>query len=589
LHVIGRLADGATVEDAKAELAAIADRQREIHPQFLTGWSADAVPLRTDVVHEVKPALLVLMGAVALVLLIASVNVANLLLARSLSREREVAVRAAIGAGRSRLVRQFLAEGALIAVLGGGLGMLLAALALKALVLLDPGDIPLLTETRIDATVFAFAAGVTAITVLLFGLVPALRMSAEGPQASLRDARSGAGGARHSVLRSTLLVVEVALSVMLLVGAGLLVRSLVALQAVDPGFESDNVLTVSLNLPFASYGSHERVTGFYAQLVDRVRALPGVVAAAGTSEPPIIGFEMTRDTYAEGHVRAAGEREDYQYRAVEPGFFEAMRIRVVRGRAFEPSDRSGSRPVVIVNESMAKLFWPGGDPTTGRLRFSPEEPWIDVVGVVADTRHHGLDRGEDPVVYAPYGQKDWNWLSWQTLVVRTSGDPMAMARAVEREIRALDRQLPVQRFSTLDAIYAESMARRRLNTILLGAFAILALALGAIGVYGVIGYTVAQRTREIGIRMALGARRTEVIGSVVAAGARLALVGSALGLAGAWATTRLMRGMVFGVSAADPLTFAFVPILMLVVVLVAAWLPARRAASVEPLIVLRQG
>jgi predicted lysophospholipase L1 biosynthesis ABC-type transport system permease subunit len=238
---------------------------------------------------------------------------------------------------------------------------------------------------------------------------------------------------------------------------------------------------------------------------------------------------------------------------------------------------------------MAKLFWPGGDPTTGRIRFSPEEPWIDVVGVVADTRHHGLDRNEEPVVYAPYGQKDWSWLSWQTLVVRTAGDPMAMARAVERTVWSLDRQLPVQELSTLDEIYAESMARRRLNTMLLGAFALLALVLGAVGVYGVIGYTVAQRKREIGIRMALGARRTEVIASVVAGGARLALIGSALGLAGAWATTRLMRGMVFGVSAADPLTFAFVPVVMLVVVLVAAWLPARRAASVEPLIVLREG
>jgi predicted permease len=320
-----------------------------------------------------------------------------------------------------------------------------------------------------------------------------------------------------------------------------------------------------------------------------VRALPGVVAAAGTSEPPIVGFRMTRDIHAEGHEPATGEREDYQYRAVEPGFFEAMRIRVLRGRAFEASDRSGARPVVIVNESMAKLFWPGGDPTTGRIRFSPEEPWIDVVGVVADTRHHGLDRNEEPVVYAPYGQKDWSWLSWQTLVVRTAGDPMAMARAVERTVWSLDRQLPVQELSTLDEIYAESMARRRLNTMLLGAFALLALVLGAVGVYGVIGYTVAQRKREIGIRMALGARRTEVIASVVAGGARLALIGSALGLAGAWATTRLMRGMVFGVSAADPLTFAFVPVVMLVVVLVAAWLPARRAASVEPLIVLREG
>ncbi len=590
LHVIGRLAPGASVESARAELRAIGERQRQVYPEAYERYGTDVFPLRADIVRTVRSGLLVLLAAVGLVLLIASVNVANLLLARAFSREREVSVRAALGAGRGRLIRQLLAEGTVLAALGGGVGLVMAAAAIRLLVVLDPGDIPLLAETRLDGGVLLFASAITLGTVLLFALVPALRVTRADLHAGLRDGRGPSDGlARHRGLRSGLLVTEVALSVVLVVSAGLLLRSFAKLQAVDPGFDTANVLTASLNLPTPAYSEPERQKMFYRDLVDRLASLPGVVSVGATTEPPIVGFAMTRTIAVEGYRFATGERNDLAFHAVTPNYFATMGMSLQSGRAFTDTDRAGALPVIVVNESMARRFWPNADPIGRRVRFEEDGPWHEVVGLVADTHHDGLDREPPALIYAPFAQKDWRWLTWMTVMVRTEAEPLALTRAVQREIWALDASLPVQSFSTLDRIYAESVARRRFNTLLLGSFAALALALGAVGVYGVVGYTVAQRSREIGIRMALGARARSVVAGIVGRGLRLALTGTVLGVLAALAASRLLSGLLFGVAATDPVTFAAAPFVILAVAVVSAWLPARRAARVEPLTVLRDG
>jgi putative ABC transport system permease protein len=590
LHVVGRLAAGATLESAREELRSMNERQRERYPDAYDGWGANVFPLRADIVRNVRSALWVLLGAVGLVLLIASVNVANLLLARSIAREREVSVRAALGAGRWRLVRQFLAEGAVLAAIGGSLGVALAAVAVRLLVALDPGDIPLLIDTRLDARVLVFALAATLSTVFLFALAPALRIARADLHAGLRAGRGPSDGlTRHRGLRNGLLVTELALSVVLVVGAGLLLRSFVAVRAVDAGFDMDDVLAISLNLPVPAYGAPESHMEFYQQLIDRVTALPGVESAGGTSEPPIVGFEMTRSIAVDGYTFADGERSDLPYHAVTRGYFDMLRIPLVAGRGFTDADRAGAAPVVVVNEATVRRFWPDGDAVGRRVRLSEDGPWYEVVGVVGDTRHYGLDADPQPSIYAPYAQKDWDWLTWMTVMVRTQGDALALARPVQREVWAIDPNLPIQTITTLDAIYAESIGRRRFNTMLLGAFAALALVLGAVGVYGVVSYTVAQRSREIGIRMALGARAGAVVAGIVRDGLRLAFAATGLGLAGAFAASGLLGGLLFGVAATDAVTFVAAPLLITGVALIATWLPARRAASVEPLRVLREG
>ncbi len=586
-NVVARLADGVSMERAQAEMDAIADRIAVDHPEDMTGWGVNVVPLRRDLVGEARTLLLVLMGVVGVVLLLTCVNLANLLLARASAREREVAVRGALGAGRARVVRQLLVESLLIGVLGGGAALLVVSVGLDAMVALAPSDIPLLDGVRMDPVVAGFTLATTLLATLLFGLVPALRATAGAPAETLRGSR-GAGVA-HGRLRAGLLVAEVALAVVLVVGAGLLLRSMARLNAVDPGLDPDNVLVMLVDLPSARYGTTEEHLAFYRPLLDRVRGLPGVVSAAGTTEPPMLGYSMTFSYAIQGRPAGtpSGREDDERLMAVTPGYFETLGIPVVEGRALNAGDREGTTPVVVISEALARKQWPDGDAVGSRIQFREGQPWLEVVGVVGDARVNGLDRPAPPAIYMPFQQKLWDWMTWLALMVRTDGDPLALAPAVRDQVLAMDHTVLPEAPHTLAEVFAESNARRRFATTLLGVFAALALILGAVGVYGVLAYAVSRQTRELGVRIALGAPRSAVARRVVGRGLALAGAGVAIGILAALALSRFLESLVYGVGVRDPVTFIGIPVILLVVAAAAAYFPARRATRVDPMEALR--
>jgi len=590
-RVIGRLRDGVTLRKARAEIRVITDQLRRRYPEAMEGWGVNVVPFRSDLVAGVRPLLLALFAMVVLVLLITCANLANLLLARALGREREVAVRAALGAGRVRLVRQFLTESLVVSLLGSALGVGVVALALPGLLTLIPPDIPLLTRVRIDPVVLAFSTAVTMGATLLFGLVPALRVTAADPAGALGTRGGGRAGPGGSRIRSGLLVVEVALSVVLLVGTGLLVRSFLNLRDADPGVEPDHVLAATVDVPSSRYPDSGAQTAFYRHLLDRVAALPGVVSAAGTAEPPVVGYDMTFSFAIRGRPspRADGMERDVPVRAVTPGYFATMGIPLERGRAFDDRDRPESPHVAVINRALARRSWPDRNPMGQRLSFGgPTGPdWWEVVGVVGDVKNRGADLPAQPAIYIPRAQKPWDWMSWLTVVARTRGDPTALANPFRRTLWDLDDRLPVQQLTTMKGIYAESSARRRFAATLVGAFGALALVLGLTGAYGVLSYTVGERRREFGVRMALGASRTGIAASVVGRGLRLALVGTAIGLAGALWLSRYLRSLLFEVAPTDGLTVLGVPVLVLLVAALAAYVPALRATRIDPAEALR--
>lgn len=591
-QVLGRLAEGVPVERAQAEMEAVAGRLRELHPEFMEGFSARIVPLRADMVREVRPLLLVLLGVVAIVLLVALSNVANLLTARGLARRREMAVRRALGAGRRRLVRQLLTESAVLTVIGGTVGLLLAVPGTRVLVALAPADIPLLDATRVDAVVLAVAAAVVVGGTFFFGLVPVLRTGSAGGGALRASGTAEDRDPQGRFLRGAFLGAQVALSVVLLVAAGLLLRSFVALQEVDPGFETRDLLAVSIDLPFNRYDGTEAHVGFYSELLERVEAVPGVVRAAGTPEPPVTGFNNTFSFVVEGRLRPGpNPREDpVEVRTVTPGYFRTMGIPLVRGRPLEATDGVDAPRVAVINEALQRRLWPDGDPVGARISFDDEEPrgWVEIVGVAGDTHHYGLDRPAQPAIYVPHSQKRWGWMSWMTLMVRTTGDPTALVAPIRSEVWAMDDRLPIHRATAVSALYRESQARRRFAAQLLAGLAGLALLLGAVGIYSVVAYAVTRRRREFGIRMALGAGADRVAASVLRDGVRMALWGVAAGSVIALAFAPLVEGLLFEVPARDPVTLAAVVALLTVVAAAASWIPARRAMRVEPMAVLRE-
>lgn len=590
-NVLGRLTEGVSPQQAQVEMDAIAARLAEEHPQYMEGWGVNVLPFRADLVVGVRPLLLVLFGVVVVVLLIACANLANLFLARAMAREREVAVRRAIGAGRWRLIRQFLTESLLVAFLGGALGVVVIAVGLDALVALAPADIPLLNHTRIDGVVVGFAATVTVLATFLFGLVPALRATRTDPASSLRAAHEHAGGVRQARLRAGLLVTEMALSVVLLVGAGLLVRSFWRLQSVDLGFDKERLLTVMIDLPLTAYPNTPEQVQFYHRLLERVGGLPGVVSAAGTTQPPVIGYNNTFSFAIENRPSgdADGREDPVPLRGVTPGFFRTMGISLLRGRVLDERDRAGVPRAIVINESLARRHWSDESPLGKRISFEgPDgERWWEIVGIVRDTRHFGADRPPVPALYVAHAQKTWGWMSWLTVLVRTEGDPLAVAPAFRYALRNLDDRLPIERLTTMDEVYAESNARRRFAASLLGGFAVLALVLGVVGIYGVLSYSVARRTREIGLRMALGAQRRTVAVAFLRDGLTLALVGVVIGLAVALLLSRFLESLVFGIATTDLLTFAGVPVLLTALAALAAYLPARRATRIDPVRALR--
>jgi putative ABC transport system permease protein len=589
LPVVGRLKPGVTRAQAQADLDVVANQIEKQFPD-MAGYGVNVVPVLENTVGPIRRALMILFVAVLFVLLIACANVANLLLARGAARQREVAVRAALGAGRWRIVRQLLTESMLLAALGGALGVSLAWWGLRLLVNFSPANIPRLETIRLDGRVLWFTLALSLLTGLIFGLAPALQTSHLKLSEALKEgARTGAGGGRAQRIRGVFIVAEVALTLALLVGAGLLVRSFWRLQQVNPGFKTDHLLTLRVTLWGSKYrqGGAQRVS-FYERLQERLAALPGVVSASATSDIMLRKLANSASFTIENRPRDPGELAlELPIDRVQPNYFQTMGIQLLQGRAFTAQDSRDSPKVSIVNETFVKRYFPNEDPIGKRFTFGgggPNARWITIVGVVRDTKRQGIDqpvRIESwmPLAQMPSGSMD--------VVLRTTGDPLALSNAAREALWSLDRDLPIPSIQTMEQILSERVAQRRLNMLLLGLFAMVALILAAVGVYGVMNYAVTQRTNEIGIRMALGAQTGDVVGLVLKHGMALTLVGVAFGLIATFMLTRLMASLLFGVSARDPITFAAIAALLTGVALLACWIPARRATKVDPMVALR--
>ena len=586
LTIVARLKPSVRLEQAEAEVSVIARRLEAQYPEANTGWSARLVPLQADIVGGVRPALLILLGAVALVLLIACANVANLLLARAGARGKEIAIRRALGAGRARIVRQLLTESLLLSLAGGGLGLLLAEWLVDVLVATGPADLPRLADVNLDSSVLGFTLAVSILTGLVFGLAPALRASKTDLSEPLKEGgRSSTDGARGNSLRGLLVVSEVALSLMLLVGAGLLIKSFVRLLQADLGYQTERVLTASLSLSETKYPEPDQQAARYQQVLRRVASLPGVEAAGAASLLPLGGRDSYNVFRIEGRPPfAAGQEPSVRYQVVSPDYFRAMGIQLREGRSFNEGDTKDAPQVVMVNEAFARRHFSGEDPTGKRLSIGDEPP-REIVGVVGSVRHRGLDEEPQPEFYVSYLQTPRRDLN---LVVRTaSTDPAKLAASVHDAIKEVEKDQPVGGIRTMDALVAHSVAPRRFQMLLLGSFALIALVLAGVGIYGVMAYAVAQRRHEIGVRLALGAQRGDVIRLVVRQGMTLALVGAGLGLVGAFAGARVLGSLLYNVSAGDPWVFACVSALLILTAWLACYLPARRATGIDPMIALR--
>ena len=592
LDVYARLKPGVGVQQADADLAAVLRHLAEEYPATNATIRSEVIGLQDDMVQGVRPALLAFMGAVALVLLIACANVANLLLARAATRDREVAVRVALGAGRARLMRQLLTESVVLAIIGGALGLAMATWAVAAVRGTDVRFLPRQGEISIDGTIVAFTLVLSVATGLLFGLAPAIRLSRGSLHATLREGARGATGGSLARVRGALVLGEVAVALMLLVGAGLLIRSFDKLTKVDLGFEPSQVLTYSVTFPSAKFGDRDQAAPLYDALLERAKALPGVQQAALSADLPMGGasyLSFSIQGRPDRPERPGAAPEDMQPFAVSPDYFATMHIPLKRGRLITAADRAGATPVAVISEEAARRFFADGrDPIGSRLTFgnpaNPKTTWMTIVGIVGNIAQEG-------VTAKPYAQLYQSIDQSPTRVVyvslRSDRDPLLLASSVRGTVRAVDPDLLVNDIQTLEDRVSQNIARPRLSVLLIGAFSAIALLLAAIGIYGVMAYTVAQRTREIGVRMALGADPHEVKQLVVRQGMRPALIGVAVGLVAAFAATRLIASLLYGVSAVDPLTFVLVPLFLIAVALLATYLPARRATRVPPTVALQ--
>src|SRR5271156_157218 len=590
LAVIGRLKPELTIEQAQAQMNVITKRAETIDPRW-KGWSNTRLtPLEKQVVGDSQRPLLLILGSVGIVLLIACSNVANLLLTRSFGRRREFTLRAALGAGRARLVRQLLTESLVLALAGGLLGIWFAVAGVRFLKAFGPANIPRLQEVSLDTHVFAFAAAISLFTGIFFGLAPALEAARKNIFESLREGgqRAGAGSA-HPRLRNALLVSQVALALVLVISAGLLVRTFYHMLSVDPGFRPAQVFTFQLSLPALKYPDQARIVPVYTRVLENLRGVSGVESAGIAETLPMGGEGESTVIKIPDHPATNDKSLPFaNYTIVSPGYFSAVGASILRGRAIAETDTGDSMPVAIVNSAMAKLYWPGEDALGKRVALgSPRYPTFTIVGIVADIKHFSMREDPAPEMYVAYTQKQWPSMLTMNVAVRTKADLSSMTAGVREAIHSADPDLPIAKLAPLTILVDDSMTEPRFAMLLLTSFGGLALLLATIGMYGVISYSVAQRTQEIGIRMALGAARGNVFGMVLAQGARLAGLGIVIGLAAACAVTRLMASFLYGVQPTDPITFVAVSGLLVGVALLACYLPARRATRVDPIIALR--
>lgn len=589
LHLIARLKQGVTQVQAQADVDTIAARLEQQYPDTNTHKGIQVESALTALVGDIRPALLILLGAVGCVLLIACANVANLQLARAMTRHKEISIRSALGASRARLVRQLLTESILLSLAGGALGLGLAVWWSDLLITLGKKDIPRAIQVGLDWRVLGFTLVVSVLTGVIFGLVPALHSAKTELTESLKEGRGAGGSARHNRIRGVLVVVELAVAVVLLVGAGLLIQSLWLLRHVSSGLKSQNVLTFNVAVPEVRYSS-EKQARFYRDLLTRVRTLPGVQSASAILPLPLSGDRFQISFQIDGRPVAPKDQPSADMFVTEANYFRTMGIPILNGRDFEDRDEHKSTPVVIVTDTFARQFFPGENPIGKRIKpgiasWEDEKPAMrEIVGVVADIRNRALNTEPKPAYYLPQSQVPFNQL---ILVMKTAGDPNSLITSATREVRLMDQELPVFGVKTMDEYIAGSVAAPRFNTTLLSIFAAVALVLTVIGLYGVMSYSVAQRTNEIGIRMALGAQTRDVLKLIVRQGFQLVLIGLVLGLAGALALTRLLSSLLFGVKTKDPATFVAIAVLLALVSLLACYVPAWRATKVDPLEALR--
>ncbi len=590
-NIFARLKPGITLAQAQADMDLIAARMKQQYPESYPphgGLTISVVPLLKQVVGEIDLALYVLLGAVGFVLLIACANVANLLLSRAAVRQKEIAIRTAVGASRLRVIRQLLTESALLSLMGGLLGVLIAVCAVEALRRLGPANIPRLNEINVDGRVMAFTFLISLLTGIVFGLAPALRTSRVDLNETLKEGGRSAGafGRSHHLTRKLLVVAEVALSLIVLICAGLLIRSYQRIVNAHPGFDSSNVQAMRLSLPAGKYATPESIVAFFRQAGEKLKQLPGVESVGASYSLPMstVAFAWEPIT-VEGYVPpTANDTIISTVRIVNPDYFPTMRIRLAQGRYFTEQDIKGAQETAIVNEALAARFWPNEYPIGKRLQRGKSGPWRTIIGVISDAKEYSVEKEPPIAVYYPAEQVIARNMY---LVIRTTSDPIPMTTAIIKAIQDVDPEMPVYDVGSMEQRLSGSLAGRRFAMFLLGVFAVIAMILASIGIYGVMAYSVNQRTHEIGVRVALGARPRDVLSLIIRQGMTLALTGAAAGLIAAFGLTRLMTKMLFGVSATDPLTFAGVAVLLAGVALLACWIPARRAAKVDPMVALR--
>ncbi|MFZ0522386.1 MAG: ABC transporter permease [Candidatus Acidiferrales bacterium] len=589
LRAVARLKPGVTLAEAQANLDVITAALAKQYPDSDKYFGAHLTSEQEQMTHDIRPALFVMMVAVGFVLLIACVNVANLLLARATARTREIAIRTALGAGRKRVVRQLLTEALLLALMAGALGLLIASWGIAILIRFSPADVPRVASIQMDGWVLLFTMALSLATGILFGLAPALQVSHANIVDALKEGAlsTTAGRGRHT-LRSALVVMETALALVLLVGSGLLIRSLLRLQDVNPGFDPHNVMASNVDLPDAKYSDTQKAQ-FFRELIPQLRALPGVQSAAAIYPLPMGGDEIRTSFQIDGHPVAPSEEPHASLRTVTPDYFATMRIPLLQGRDFSARDEVASTPVVIINEALARQYFPNENPIGKHIKPSvasstPEPLMREIVGVVGNVKFRNLSEEWAPESYVPYSQISFGSMA---VVVRTAQDPNSLAKPIAETVRSFDKDLPTYAPKTVEEYINSTIAQPRFNTFLLGIFAGLAMLLTAVGLYGVISYSVAQRTHELGIRVALGAEPRDMLRLVVGQGLQLAVIGVGLGLVATLALTHFLASLLFGVTATDPISFLAVIVLLFAVVLLASYIPARRAMRVDPMVALR--